>query len=56
MDTFSRPGERRAPLDDVRGGFADESDVRPGLITLPAERSIGTFAVLAPSAGVRLEL
>jgi hypothetical protein len=54
--SLSRSGERRAALDNFPGRFMDGELIRPGLITLPAERSIGTFAVLAPSAGVRLEL
>jgi hypothetical protein len=48
---------RRASLIDPRGaGWADGSELAPGLIWLPEERIAGAFLAASPSLSVRLEL
>ncbi len=54
--SLSAEGERRTGLDDVPGGFADGSNVRPGVLALPAERRLGVFWAFTPSVGGRFEL
>lgn len=54
--SLSRDGQRRTSLQDVPDGFADGTDVRPGVIALPEEQRFGTTVALAPSLGARLEL
>jgi hypothetical protein len=54
--SLSGEGERRTALNDVPGGFADGSDVRPGVIALPEERRLGTVVAFTPTLGGRFDL
>jgi hypothetical protein len=54
--SLSGEGQRRTALDDVPDAYADGSSARPGVITLPEERRLGTVLAFSPSFGLRLEL
>jgi len=56
LSTSAGEGARKVALHEVQGGFADGSDVRPGVLSLPHENGFGTFIAVVPSLAGRFDL